>query len=348
MKSYKLIIIILVVFFKTGNVISNSNIFNVNNIEIEKKVKTTNEFLANQAIKKGFKELINKILLKDDIKKLGELNFTEIKELVTYYQVSNKINNNINLEKIIYNISFDKDKIHDLFYKKSISYSDVTNKELFILPILKKSNKIFIYNNNFFYDKWNKFNETELIEFILPLEKIEIIQNINLNRNNLLNLQLRSLFTEYSGKNLALVLIEDNNSIEEKVYFKIEILGKSIVKNIKFQRKSLNDEEFYKQIIIKVKEEIIYLIKSQNLIDITVPSFLKAQLKLSKNNNLVVLNSRLKKIDLIENIYIQEFNNELVILKIKYLGKLDKIIKELENQKIILKLISDQWRLEII
>ncbi|MDC1212160.1 hypothetical protein N8016_00005, partial [Pelagibacteraceae bacterium] len=161
-------------------------------------------------------------------------------------------------------------------------------------------------------------------------------------------LQLRSLFTEYSGKNLALVLIEDNNSIEEKVYFKIEILGKSIVKNIKFQRKSLNDEEFYKQIIIKVKEEIIYLIKSQNLIDITVPSFLKAQLKLSKNNNLVVLNSRLKKIDLIENIYIQEFNNELVILKIKYLGKLDKIIKELENQKIILKLISDQWRLEII
>ena len=56
------------------------------------------------------------------------------------------------LEKINFNISFDKDKIHNLFYKKGISYSEITNKELFILPILKKDNQIFIYNQNFFYD----------------------------------------------------------------------------------------------------------------------------------------------------------------------------------------------------
>ena len=37
MKFYKLILIILVVFLKTGNVLSNHNIFDVNNIEIEKK-----------------------------------------------------------------------------------------------------------------------------------------------------------------------------------------------------------------------------------------------------------------------------------------------------------------------
>ena len=35
-------------------------------------------------------------------------------------------------------------------------------------------------------------------------------------------------------------------------------------------------------------------------------------------------------------------------LKIKYLGKLDKIIRQLENQKIILKLIDDQWSIKII
>ena len=43
MKSYKLLIFILIVFLKTGNVLSNTNIFDVNNIEIEKKGKTTNE-----------------------------------------------------------------------------------------------------------------------------------------------------------------------------------------------------------------------------------------------------------------------------------------------------------------
>ena len=64
MKPFKLYLIILVVFLKTGNVLSNNNIFNVNNVEIEKKVKSTNEFLANQAIKKGFTKLTDKILLK--------------------------------------------------------------------------------------------------------------------------------------------------------------------------------------------------------------------------------------------------------------------------------------------
>lgn len=347
MKSYKLIIIlILVVFLKTGNVLSNTNIFDVNNIEIEKKGKTTNNLLANQAIKKGFKELIKKILLKEDREKLKKLEFLEIKELVKYYQVLNK-NDDSNVETINYNISFDKDKIHDLFYKVGISYSEVTNKELFILPILKKKNKIFVYNNNFFYDNWNKINNTDLIEFIIPLENIEIIQNVNTNKKNLLNLELKSLFTEYKDKNLALVLIEDNNSKEEKIYFKTKILGKNIVKNISIKRLNLNDEEFYQKIIAEIKNEIINLVKSQNLIDVRTPSFLNAQLKINKKNNLVELKSRIKKIDLIDNVYVQEFNNEIVYLKLRYLGKIDKIIRQLENQKITLKLVDDTWSIKI-
>ena len=145
MKFYKLIIIIVIVFLKTGNVLSNNNVFDVNNIEIEKNGKINNKELANQAIKKGFTQLIEKILLKEDYKKLKELKFTEIKELVTYYQVSNKIKNFNKKEKISFNISFDKNKIHNLFYKLNISYSEISNKELFILPILKKNNQIFIF-----------------------------------------------------------------------------------------------------------------------------------------------------------------------------------------------------------
>jgi len=348
MNSYKLIIFILVIFFKTGNVLSNTNIFDVNNIIVEKKGKTANEVLANQAIKKGFNKLINKILLENDIKKLQELKFSEIKELVTYYQISKEEIREQNIEQIKYNISFDKFKIHDLFYKKNISYSDISNKEIFILPILKKNNQIFIYNQNFFYEKWNETYNSELIEFILPLENIEIIQNINLNKNNLINLDLKNLFSEYSSKNLALILIEDENSKEEKVYLKTRILGKSIVKNINIKRINLSEEEFYRKIIIKVKKEIINLIKSKNLIDIRLPSFLKAQLKINEKNNLVELKFRLKNIDSIESIYIQEFNNKTVKLRIKYLGKLEKIINQLKNQKIILKLVGDEWSIKII
>ena len=347
MKFYKLLLIILIVFSQTGNVLSNNNIFDVNNIEIEKKGKISNEALANKAIKKSFKQLIEKILLKKDIEKLKELKFTEIKELVTYYQVSNKINNN-NVEKINYNISFDKDKIHDLFYKKNISYSEISNKELFILPILRKKDQVYIYNQNFFYDKWNEFNDNDLIEFILPLENIEIIQYVNSYKNDLLNLDLRELFQEYSGKNLALVLIEDNSSKEEKIYFKTKIQGKNIFRNVNIKRFDLSENEFYKKIITEVKIEIISLVKSQNLIDVRIPSFLNVKLKINKKNNLAILNSRLQRIDLIDNIYVQKFNNKSIYLKIKYLGKLDKIIRQLESQKILLKLINNEWSIEII
>ena len=37
---------------------------------------------------------------------------------------------------------------------------------------------------------------------------------------------------------------------------------------------------------------------------------------MSKKNNLVELNKRLEKIDLIDNINVQEFNNEYVLIKL--------------------------------
>ena len=111
---------------------------------------------------------------------------------------------------------------------------------------------------------------------------------------------------------------------------------------------NLNQIDYNKRIINKISDEILNIVKSQNLIDIRTPAFLNAKLKINNDNSLVELNSRLKKIDLIDNIFVQEFNNDYILLKIKYLGKLDKIINQLEGQKIILKLIGDQWSLKII
>ena len=150
MKLNKQIIFILIVFFKTGTVLSENNLFNVNNIQLEKKDKTTNNALANLAIKKGFNQLIAKILLKKDSDKLSDLSLSSIKRLVTYYQISNTSDEKKNQEFVNFSVTFDKHKIHDLFYEKGILYSEIQDKELYILPILIKNNEIFIYNNNFF------------------------------------------------------------------------------------------------------------------------------------------------------------------------------------------------------
>ena len=95
--------------------------------------------------------------------------------------------------------------------------------------------------------------------------------------------------------------------------------------------------------MIKSKKELINLVKSKNLIDIRTPSFLNVRLNLNRKSNLVELNSKLKSIDLIENVYVQEFNKDYMNLKIKYLGRLEKIINQLKKQNINLNLINDQW-----
>lgn len=343
MKLHKQIIFILIVFLKTETLLSENNLFNVNNIQLEKNENITNDELANQAIKKGFDQLIKKILLKEDLNKLSNLNFTVVKQLVTYYQISEKSEKQNSEEVVNFSVTFDKDKIHELFFEKGVSYSDITDKELFILPVLIRENEIFIFNNNFFYENWNNVYENKLIEFILPLENIEIIQNINKSKQNLLDISVENLFKEYSNKNLVLIFIEINKSGKENIYIKARIQKKNISKNLnnKKQKKVIN--KTYDSIIINIKKELINLVKSENLIDIRTPSFLNAKLDLNKKSNLVELNSRIKNVDLIENVFVQEFNKDYVNLRIKYLGKLDKIIRQLKNAEINLQLINDQW-----
>ena len=343
MKFHKLLIIILIVFFKTETVFSENNLFSVNNLILEKKDNISNNALTDMAIKKGFNSLTERILLKKDIDKLANLSFSSIKELVMFYQITDMLEKKIEGEFVNFSVTFDKLKIHDLFYKKGILYSDISNIEIYILPVLIKDSEIFIFNNNFFYENWNKFNKNNLAEFILPLENIEIIKNVNDFRDNLVSLNLKKLFEEYSDKNLALILIEDNLNNDRKVFIKSIVQGKTISKSLKFKTQNLSNEALYEKIIIDTKYELINLVKSENLIDIRIPSFLNVKLDINKKSNLVELNSRIKDIDSIEGIYVQEFNKNYMDLKIKYLGKLNKIINQFKKEKIDLQLINDQW-----
>ena len=343
MKLFKLIIFILIVFLKTETLFSENNLFNVNNIQVEKKDKISNKALADKAIKKGFNQLLDKILLKKDSDLFSNLSFSSIKQLVVYYQIS-KIPDKENSEQLVnFNITFDKDKIHNLFFKTGVLYSKISDKELYVLPILFKSDEVYVFNNNFFYDKWNEIYKTDLIEFVLPFENIESIQIINEQKSNPINLKVDKLFKEYSVKNLALILIEDSARNKEKVYIKTRIQGKNISKSLEFKRENLDTNKFYEKIVYETKKELIDLVKSENLIDVRTPSFLNIRLSVNKKSNLVILNSRIKTIDSIENIFVQDFNKNFMSLRIKYLGKLEKLINDLRKENINLKLINEKW-----
>lgn len=348
MKFFKLMIFILVIFSKTGNVLSENRLFDVNNIKIVNTPSKNINNLTSQAMKKGFSVLIERILLKEDKKRLDDLNLSDIEELVAYYQTFDEVDD-LNKSIKVFNIFFDKAKIHNLFYKRNILYSNLIESEFYLLPIFKKDEELNIYAKNFFYDRWNKVSfESEIVDFILPIENIEIIQKLNKSKGNLEDLNLVNLFNEYSNKNLGIVLITENNSKIKKVFLKTNILGKKINKSLEIKNYKLEKNELHEKIIIDIKNELVNIVKSQNLIDIRTPSFLNAKFKINKKNSLVELKKRVEQIDLVEKIFIQEFNNEFVILKIKFLGKVNNIINELKKEKINLRLNGEQWSLNII
>ena len=347
MKNLIFICSILIILFKTETVLSDNNIFNVNNIEISKETSKNKEKLISYAFKKAFDELINRLLLEEDYKRISKTNLEQIRKLISYYQIisenENKENNNVKI-----NVFFDKDKMHDFFYGKNILYSDIINTEVILFPLLKKEDQYFIYTQNYFYENWNEEKSDNLIQYILTAENIENIQRINLNKDNIYKIEVSDFFKEHETDNIVFANIEVKKDTAE-VFLNTRIEGKKINKNLSIKNKeNLNKKEFYREIIFEINNIIRDLIKSQNLIDVRTPSFLNVEIKLNKKSNLVEFSNRLNKIDLIDNFYVQKLNKDYVLVKIKYLGKINKIINKLKDQNINLKMIAGQWQLTII
>ena len=347
MKNLIFICSILIILFKTETVLSDNNIFNVNNIEISKETSKNKEKLISDAFKKAFDELINRLLLEEDYKRISKTNLEQIRKLISYYQIinedENKENNNIKI-----NVFFDKDKMHDFFHGKNILYSDIINTEVILFPLLKKEDQYFIYTQNYFYENWNEEKSDNLIQYILTTENIENIQRINLNKDNIYKIEVSDFFKEHETDNIVFANIEVKKDTAE-VFLNTRIEGKKINKNLSIKNKeNLNKKEFYREIIFEINNIIRDLIKSQNLIDVRTPSFLNVEIKLNKKSNLVEFSNRLNKIDLIDNFYVQKLNKDYVLVKIKYLGKINKIINKLKDQNIDLKMIAGQWQLTII
>ena len=156
------------------------------------------------------------------------------------------------------------------------------------------------------------------------------IQKINLNKDKIYKIDIGNFFNEYPSNNIVFANIELNKN-KADIFLNTRIEGKKINKTLNLNNKrNLNQIEFNKEIITKINQTIKDLIKSQNLIDVRTPSFLNVKIKQNNKNNLARFSSKVKNIDLIDNFYVQQLNKDFVIVKIKYLGKIDKIIKKLK------------------
>ena len=118
---------------------------------------------------------------------LHKTKISTIEDLVFAYQI---IKNEQKTKKKILevNIKFDQKKITNFLAQNKISYADVENISLTVLPVFIKDKNVFMYADNFFYNNWllpeNEIGNTKdtLVKYNLALEDVEDLQYINLNK----------------------------------------------------------------------------------------------------------------------------------------------------------------------
>ncbi|MDC0344322.1 DUF2066 domain-containing protein [Pelagibacteraceae bacterium] len=338
-------IFIIVCLFKTETLLSDNKNFNVDNISLDSKEFKSHEEMLNKAFKKGFNQLIKKILMKDDIIKLSTTSLKDIKELISTYQIVKS--QNTENSKTLVNISFQSEKINRFFYVKNISYADISKTKVVLFPVLIQDNDFYLYTNNFLYTDWNKKNKIEednnFVNYILTVENLEDVQFINKNKKNLELTNIKKLITNYEIKNLVFLTVTLNkNKNENNIFLKSYIANNEVVKSFKVNSNIANEK-----LIKIIKNEIEEIWKSQNLIDVRTPSFLNIVLDIKNVNDFYNLQNILKQIKIIEKINVIEFNNKYAKIKIKYYGKIEKIKKKLSQQKIKVIITDNEWKLKL-
>ena len=356
MNKFLCIIFILLFISKTENVFSNNLIYDVNKVEIKgkKKDNITKIKFIELAFVKAFFVFIDKTLLKEDAESLSKTKLETIKDLVLTYQIikneKNKVDNNDNI--LTFNIQFDPKKINNFLAKRKISYADISNISLTLLPILIKEKKIFLYKENFFHTNWNKLQSLtkdtndQLINYNLALENIEDLEYISSIQENIDLIDVKKINSFNESENFVLLIVYYIDG-RLKSFIKTSIKNKNIDRNINLNIYPKDISKSYENAITMIKQEINQIWKEQNLVDVNTPSFLDFYLEIKQIDDYLKLKSILDKIDIIDNYSVLDLTNTYSKIRLKYKGKVSKIKNKLIDQKVNIQIENNIWKLKI-
>ena len=348
MSKYLFILSIIVFLFKTETVFSAETIYDVNNIQVSGKLNNNldNDKLIEEAFRKAFLIFINKTLLEKDIETLSKTNIQIIKDFIFTHQIISQKKNIDEEITLTVNVKFDPKKINNYLSINNISYADISEISISILPILRKENNLFIFSDNFFYNEWNKTEngkkntEAQLINYNLALENAEDLFYINNNRENLELIDINKLNSLNEEKNKIFLIFTLNE--DTKVFIKAYFDEKEVIKNITL---NINSTDDYNSLIMNVKDLINQIWKEQNLIDINTPAYLDIIFDIKKINDFLKFRTFLDTIDIIDNYSILEITNKYAKIRMKYKGKISNLREKFLNEKININIENNEWSL---
>ena len=347
MKKLILLPFILLFLVQTQNVLAKTDSFVVDNIEVNGEISENNyrEKYIGAGFRKAFQSLIENILKKEDQKGLLSTDLKTIKALTENYRIleENIIGDEYTLKM---EIKFSRNLLNDFFYKKNISYSEITKLNIIVYPILIADSEPLLFSQNKFIKDWNNEKDLKNVDFILPIENLDDINFIKNNLSDLEEINLDRLVQNYEIKNSAILIIRQNDK-RLNVFLKTNFKGIKKSKKYDFNRGNLEDDSIRANVIKNLKSYINDTWKEQNLIDISVPSYLIVNAAIKSTKTLPKIIEKLENISLIDDFTFEQISKNNVKIKIKYFGKIKNLQDGFIDNGFKFKVLHNEWNLSL-
>ncbi len=320
-------------FFSTDKNFAKS--FEIENIDISRPFEIN--FDKNQVINEGFYqaffELIALIVSSNDRKKIDNIKLNNLKGMIESFSIQEeKFINNIYYVNL--GVSFNKKKIYNYLEEKNIFPSVPIKKKFLFIPIIIDENKkdLLIFNNNIIYENWNKdLVKTHLIEYILPTEDLEDLNQIKKKYEIIEQYNFAEIISKYNLKDSIISLIfRDKDQL--RVLSRITYNKNVILKNQSYFQRDVNDEEQAKKLIKELK--IVYEDHWKKINQINTSIKLPLNIKISNKDYKTIsdFEKNLDDLDLINNFLITKFDENFTYYKVIFNGTPSIFLKIMEEK----------------
>ena len=308
-------------------------------------------FNKEKVIEKGFieafHELISMITTSGDKKKIVDTELMIIKGLIDSFTMSNErfINNKYYVN---FDVNFNKKNILSFVEKKNIFPSIPQKKNLLLIPIIVdlQLDKILLFTNNVFYEKWNKNNERfYLLNYLLPSEDLEDVNLLSQNSKSIEDYDFKEIIKKYDLNDFIITIIYKNNN-DLKILSKIQLNQFLKIDNQVYENIELSNEKDLELVLTNLKISYENYWKNINQINTSIKLPLTIAVNAIKHEKIQMLENSLNELDLVASFEISKINNQNIYFKIIYNGPPNKFLNDMKNKNIIIMNQNQIWEVQ--
>ena len=327
----------------------NASLFKISDLEISEPFELN--FNKEKVIEKGFieafHELISMITTSGDKKKIVDTELMIIKGLIDSFTMSNErfINNKYYVN---FDVNFNKKNILSFFEKKNIFPSIPRKKNLLLIPIIVdlQLDKILLFTNNVFYEKWNKNNERfYLLNYLLPSEDLEDVNLLLQNSKSIEDYDFKEIIKKYDLNDFIITIIYKNNN-DLKILSKIQLNQFFKIDNQAYENIELSNEKDLELVLTNLKISYENYWKNINQINTSIKLPLTIAVNAIKHEKIQMLENSLNELDLVSSFEISKINNQNIYFKIIYNGSPNKFLNDMKNKNIIIMNQNQIWEVQ--